>query len=82
MTLLLINILYILIKSNLFNIIYLIKKNIEVYFKNINKLFLIVINNKIIRYIDIKKNLYYLKKFNFFTLLLDSKNLYLLFVIN
>ena len=82
MALFFINILYILIKSNLFNIIYLIKKNIEVYFKNINKFSLIVISNKIIKYTDIKKDLYYLRIINSSTLLLNSKNLYSLFIID
>ena len=82
MILLFTNILYILIEFNLFNIIYLVKKNIKVYFKNINKFFLIVINNKIIEYTDIKKDLYYLKIADFFILLLNLKNLYSLLIIN
>ena len=82
MALLFINILYILIEFNLFSTTRLIKKNIEVHFKNINKPSLIVINNKIVRYTDIKKELYYLKIVDFSTLLLDSKNLYSLLAIN
>ena len=82
MALLFINILYTLIESNLFSTIYLIKKNIEIYLKSINKLSLIVVDNKIIKYIDIKKDLYYFKIANFFTLLLNSKNLYSLLVID
>ena len=74
--------LYVLIKFNLFNIIRLIKNNIEVYLKNINKLFFIVINNEIIEYINIKKNLYYLRIINYFVLLLNFENLYILFIIN
>ena len=58
---LLISVLYALIKSNLINIIRLIKKNIEVYLRNLNKIFYIVINNAILNYIDIKNNLYYLR---------------------
>ena len=82
MTLLLTNILYILIKFNLFNIIRLVKKDIEIYFKDINKPFLIIIDNEVIEYINIKEDLYYLRIANFFTLLLDSKNLYSLFTID
>ena len=82
MTLLLINILYILIKFNLFSTIYSIKKNIKIYFKDINKLFLIVINNEIVRYTDIKKDLYYLRIINSSILFLNSKNLYSLLIID
>ena len=82
MALLLINILYILIEFDLLSIIRLAKKNIEVYFRDINKPSLIIINNEIIRYIDIKKDLYYLKIANSLILLLNSKNLYLLLAID
>ena len=64
------------------NTIRLVKKNIKVHFKNINKPFLIVINNEVIRYIDIKKELYYLKITNSSTLLLNFENLYSLLAID
>ena len=69
-------------KFNLFNIIRLIKKNIKIHFKNINKFFHIIINEKILKYTKIKNNLYYLKTINIFISSLNSKNLYLLFVID
>ena len=41
-----------------------------------------MINNEVIEYINIKEDLYYLKIADFFTSLLDSKNLYSLLVID
>ena len=74
--LLLTNILYTPIKSNLLNITRLAKKNIEIHFKNISKLSLIVISNEVVGYTDIKEDLYYLRITNSPTLSLDPKNLY------
>ena len=82
MKLFFINVLYILIKFNLFNITRLIKKNIKIYFKNINKFFYIIIDKKMLKYANIKNNLYYLKIINIFILLLNFENLYLLFIID
>ena len=80
MNLLFINILFILIKFNLFNISRLIKKNIEIYFKNLNKFSHLLINNEIVEYIDIKNNLYYVKTIKIL-LIINSKNRFILFVI-
>ena len=74
--------LYVLIKFNLFNIIRLIKKNIKIYFKNINKFFHIIINEKMLKYTNIKNDLYYLKMINVFILSLNFENLYSLFIID
>ena len=88
MKILLISVLYVLIKSNLINIIRLIKKNIEVYLRDLNKISYIVINKAILNYIDIKNNLYYLRIINITNLiyrlisLLASENLFTLLVIN
>ena len=80
--------LYVSIKSNLINIIYLIKKNIEVHLRDLNKISHIVINKAILNYIDIKNNLYYLRIVNITNLayrlvsLLTFENLFTLLVIN
>ena len=80
--------LYVSIKSNLINIIRLIKKNIEVYLRDLNKVSYIVINEAILGYTDIKNNLYYLRIVNTANLVyrlvssLASENLFTLLVIN
>ena len=80
MNLLFTNVLFVLIKFNLFNIFYLIKKNIEIYFKSFNKFLYLLINNEIIEYIDIKNNLYYIKTIKIL-LIINFKNRFTLFVI-
>ena len=61
---LLINILYALVELNLISTIRLTKKNIEVHLRGLNKLSYILINNSIIKYTNIKENLYYLRIIN------------------
>ena len=56
-------------KLNLVSIIYLTKKNIEVYLRGLNKLSYILINSRIIKYTNIKENLYYLRIVNLINLI-------------
>ena len=53
--------LYALVELNLISTIRLTKKNIEVHLRGLNKLSYILINNSIIRYTNIKEDLYYLR---------------------
>ena len=56
--LLLINVLFVSIKINLISITRLIKKNIEIYLRNINKPSLIIADERIVDYTNIKNDLY------------------------
>ena len=51
-------------KFNLINITRLVKKNIEVYLRDLNKISHIVVDKAILDYTDIKNNLYYLRTIN------------------
>ena len=80
MNLLFTNVLFVLMKFNLLNISRLIKKNIEIYFKSLNKPSYLLMNNEIVEYIDIKNNLYHVKTIKIL-LIMNSENRFILLVI-
>ena len=80
MNLLFTNVLFVSMKFNLLNIFRLVKKNIEIHFRNLNKPSHLLINNEIVKYINIKNNLYHVKIIKI-SLIMNPENRFILFVI-